>query len=580
MYFADTLNTLIMDLDYNSKQIADYCGLSNASLSRYRTGNRIPPVDSKQIDMLVNGLIKAAEDSGRKDWYSVQELKDILIKAIHTDLGDEDMALIVEKLNTLMTEFHIQNKTLAQYLNYDPSFLSKVRSGERKFSNIDSVITNVAKYVTGIVIEEDNTLELAELMNVPQSSLQSEKQIEEQLILWMNNSDKPSYDSEFSSFLKNLDTFNLEDYIRSIHFDTMKVPTAPIHIQTSKMFMGIEEFKDCELLFLKTTAMSKGVDKVIMYSDMPIEVMSQDVLFAKKWIYGMAALLKKGYTLQVIHNVDRPINEMLLGLEMYIPMYMTGQLEPYYFDKIQGTVFNTMLKYSSAAAVSGEAISGFHEHGQYYYTTKKSELEYYNMRAKDMLSKAKPLLEIYNSNRKSEYRRKLRSITAEGNLKAIRSSLPLYTIDNDLLDKILSHSELSMAERDLIRRYMTSEKNRVSKLLKKFDIECVVPIISEEEFKEYPMSLSISGLFLDKNIQYRYDEYLQHLESTKAFAEENKNYHLSEKKDTLFKNIQILISRGKCVIVSKNTSPAIQFIINHPKMVAAIEKLDMSVLSK
>ena len=321
MYFADTLNTLIMDLDYNSKQIADYCGLSNASLSRYRTGNRIPPVDSKQIDMLVNGLIKAAEDSGRKDWYSDQELKDILIKAIHADLGDEDMALIVEKLNTLMTEFHIQNKTLAQYLNYDPSFLSKVRSGERKFSNIDSVITNVAKYVTDIVIEEDNTLELAELINVPQSSLQSEKQIEEQLILWMNNSDKSSYDSEFSSFLKNLDSFNLEDYIRSRHFDTMKVPTAPIHIQTSKMFMGIEEFKDCELLFLKTTAMSKGVDKVVMYSDMPIEAMSQDVIFARKWIYGMAALLKKGYTLQIIHNVDRPINEMLLGLEMYIPMY-------------------------------------------------------------------------------------------------------------------------------------------------------------------------------------------------------------------------------------------------------------------
>ena len=56
MYFADTLNTLIMDLDYNSKQIADYCGLSNASLSRYRTGNRIPPVDSKKKDMLVKML--------------------------------------------------------------------------------------------------------------------------------------------------------------------------------------------------------------------------------------------------------------------------------------------------------------------------------------------------------------------------------------------------------------------------------------------------------------------------------------------------------------------------------------------
>ena len=190
----------------------------------------------------------------------------------------------------------------------------------------------------------------------------------------MGNSDKATYDSEFSSFLKNLDTFNLEDYIRNIHFDTMKVPTAPIHIQTSKMYMGIEEFKECELQFLKNHSYVQRVDKVVMYSDMPIEAMSQDTLFAKKWLYGMAALLKKGYTLQVIHNVDRPINEMLLGLEMYIPMYMTGHLEPYYFDKIQGTVFNTMLKFSNAAAVSGEAISGFHEHGQYYYTTKRVNL--------------------------------------------------------------------------------------------------------------------------------------------------------------------------------------------------------------
>ena len=580
MYFADTLNSLIMDLNYNSKQIADYCGLSNASLSRYRTGNRIPPVDSKQVDMLVNGLIKAAEDSGKKDWYSAEELKGILIKAIHADLGDEDMVLIVKKLNTLMAEFHIQNKALAQYLNYDPSFLSKVRSGERKFSNIDSVISNVAKYVTKIVIDEDKTLELAELINVPQSSLQNEKQIEEQIELWMGNSDKATYDSEFSSFLKNLDTFNLEDYIRNIHFDTMKVPTAPIHIQTSKMYMGIEEFKECELQFLKTTAMSKASGSVIMYSDMPINRMSQDTLFAKKWLYGMSALLKKGYTLQMIHNVDRPINEMLLGLELYIPMYMTGQMEPYYFDKIQGSVFQNMLKVSNTAAISGEAIAGYHERGQYYYTTRKNELEYYNTRAKDMLSKAKPLMEIYNTTRKSEYHRKLRSITAEGNLKSIRSSLPLYTIDNDLLDKILSHSELSMNERELIRRYTASEKNRIGNILKRSEISSVIPVVSEEEFKEYPMTLALAGLFLDKNIHYRYEEYLQHMESTRAFAEEHENYHLTEKKDTLFRNIQILISKGKCVIVSKNTSPAIHFIINHPKMVAAIERLDISVLSK
>lgn len=41
-------------------------------------------------------------------------------------------------------------------------------------------------------------------------------------------------------------------------------------------------------------------------------------------------VFKKGHHLNIIHNVDRPFNEMMLGLESWIPIYMTGQISPYY----------------------------------------------------------------------------------------------------------------------------------------------------------------------------------------------------------------------------------------------------------
>ena len=49
-----------------------------------------------------------------------------------------------------------------------------------------------------------------------------------------------------------------------------------------------------ELDFLKATVLSKSQEDVIMYSDMPIEEMAKDLEFSKKWMFGMACMLKKG----------------------------------------------------------------------------------------------------------------------------------------------------------------------------------------------------------------------------------------------------------------------------------------------
>ena len=101
----------------------------------------------------------------------------------------------------------------------------------------------------------------------------------------------------------------------------------------------LQEMMESELDFLKATVLSKSTAPVIMYSDMPIKEMAKDPEFPKKWMFGLAMMLKKGLHLNMIHNIDRPFAEMMLGLESWIPMYMTGQISPYYLKGVQNNVF-------------------------------------------------------------------------------------------------------------------------------------------------------------------------------------------------------------------------------------------------
>ena len=56
-----------------------------------------------------------------------------------------------------------------------------------------------------------------------------------------------------------------------------------------------------------------------------------------------------------------------------------------------------------------------------------------------------------------------------------------------------------------------------------------------------------------------------------AFAEHNPNYTVLSQHTRIFRNIQIRIKHSERVIISKNKSPVIHFVIRHPKMRKAIE---------
>ena len=570
MNFKEVLNKYLKELNCSSKKLSNESGLSESVISRYRSGERTPVKNSEQLNKLTKALFNIAKDNG-KNKYTFDKIESDFNSTLASD--DFDYTTFSNNLNTLITSLNINTHEMSKYIVFDASHISRIRYGKAKPSNPVEFSNKICSYIFNRYKNPDDINNLMMIIGCKKSDLSNEK-IYSTLFNWLTSEIVP-VKNQISDFLHHLDSFNLDDYIKVIKFDELKVPSIPFYKAKTKHYYGIEEMKQGELNFFKGTVLSKSREDIFMCSDMPMEDMAKDIDFGKKWMFAIAMCLKKGHHLNIIHNLDRPFNEMMLGLESWIPIYMTGQISPYYLSNLKNNIYNHLNYVSAAAALSGECINGFHNKGMYYLTTNKNEIEYYKEKSDLLLKKAKPLMEIYRESNIKEYHLFLKK---DENIECDRtryiSSLPLFTISDELLIKILKRNKLTKEEINKIIKYKNNEFKYMNSILKKNKVFDYIYVIKENEFISDTPSLSLNNLFIDKIINYTYKEYIEHLKLTNEYAKNNKNYNILTEKDKTFKNITITILKNNHVIISKNSNPTIHFVIRHPKLVTAIESFN------
>lgn len=458
-------------------------------------------------------------------------------------------------------------------MNFVASYLSRVCSGQRKPANTEEFITQVCRYVTRRCLKNDQKEALCALVGTPAEQPTKPEQYTALLMEWLCAAKQRDAES-VSKFLAHLDTFDLNEYIEAIHFGEIKVPSLPFQLPASRNYYGIEEMKQGELDFFKATALSKSAAPVFMCSDMPMADMAEDLDFGKKWMFGIAVALRKGLHLDIIHNIDRPFEEMMLGLESWIPIYMTGQVSPYYLKGVQNTVYCHFHYVSGAAALTGECINGFHEDGHYHFTNNREEVQHSRRIADHLLQKAQPLMEIYKAPQADLFRAFLKNDAATvGARQNILSAPPLYTMPEDLLGRILKRSGMSAADAESINATLKQQTENIEQILTANTVIDELPHVSEEAFRASPLTLSLSNAFIENTVTYTYEEYTAHLKATKIFAEQHPNYTVRFAEKPAFRNIQIQIHENEWVMLSKSKAPAIHFVIRHSKMLSAFQNM-------
>ena len=559
MSFKDILNEYLEKINCSSKELSNVSNISESVISRYRSGERTPKENSKQIEKLIDAIYELANNKNIK--IDKKEIEERLNKSI-TKENNFDYDSFSKNFNELINILKININDISKFIAFDSSHISRIRYGKARPSDPIAFSKKVCEYIGYKYTDSNSKKKLCTILNC------KEKDVFEELYKFLTNNSKNSK-NYINDFLNNLDDFNLNDFIKAIKFDKLKVPTIPFYKTKSKHYYGIEEMKKGEIDFFKNTIFSKDKNDIFMCSDMPMEDMAEDINFGKKWMFMIAMSLKKGLHLNIIHNLDRPFNEMMLGLESWIPIYMTGQVSPYYLKEVKNSVYNHLNYVSSACALEGECIKGFHNKGKYYLTTNNKEISYYKEKSKLLLKKANSLMDIYTIDNKNSYNIFLyNDYKTHSDRKRYLSSLPIFTMSNSLLKKILKRNKLSNDEIKEIIEYKKNEEMINLELLNDNIITDNIYIEKEEDFINNEIYLSLENLFTDKKIKYSYDEYLEHLEELKKFK--NKNYKVVYMDNKTFKNITVTILEKNFVLISKNANPVVHFVIRHPKLIDAI----------
>ena len=397
MELGFVLNEYLHRLSCTAKALAEASGVSAIQLSRWRNGSR--RTSAEMLSRIAAGIAKLSDGALREDAV-LSELLDTMPAPKRSGSG------LGQRLDLLLDALKIHTSEVARVLNFDPSYLSRIRSGKRNPANNEAIIDGVSRYIARRCNSEAERAAAAELIGTDAAALSDAETYRDVLAAWLRSGSirRLLGGADFSSLLQTLDSFDLNEYIRVLRIEEEEARAEPPRLPEERSVTGLKNMMRCELDFFRATALSDSEERILIYSDMPLTELAKDASYPKQWMQSVAELVKKGLRIEMIHNVDRPFEELLLGLEVHIPIYMTGRITPYYLKESNSGPFRHLLEVSGAAALSGEAISGHYAEGRYTLSFDPAEIRYCQKRAAALKEKAAPLVDIYPQEREEAFR--------------------------------------------------------------------------------------------------------------------------------------------------------------------------------
>ena len=232
MKFCEKLNEYLALLECTAKDISDISGISPATISRYKSGERIPESDSEAFSGLCRAVAGIAEKQESPD-ITYEKVKSEFLACEDVVFGDKE--LLRQNFNALITAMDININKLCRCANYDVSTVFRIRNGTRKPADIRRFAESVAAFTAREKQSPAELMALAELIGCKEEEIAETTARNERLRDWLLAGQLPQKaPGNIGNFLNKLDEFDLNEYIKAIKFNELKVPTVPFQMPASK----------------------------------------------------------------------------------------------------------------------------------------------------------------------------------------------------------------------------------------------------------------------------------------------------------------------------------------------------------
>ena len=587
MGFAEEFGRCIDELGCCAADLSDLTGLSRSTISRYRNGSRLPSEES--IPQLAEALVRASAISADisladtsappgLDVALIEEISRRLSQSLRSDQPEYDYELFRERMNALIDALGITLSDLSNALNHDPSHLSRIRTGRRRPGDPRVLATGLAGYISRTYTSEADlrTIEQAiSFRSVPASCAPDfpGAGLEIALLDWLMEGQREA-SRDIVSFARTLDEFSPADYTWRRILSSIALPAAPFRIPPQRDYLGERELREGELDFLMATLMARNAREMLIYSDFPIETSLADKSFMRRWVSGVALLLKRGVHLDMVHCLDRPRGELIAGLEAWVPFYMTGQISGHYLPEVAGQPFHHLLMASKAAVLTGSCVRGRHEFAKARLVRRKKDVAQEGESAAAMLELAKPLVKAFDERHNRDFLTAIEEdLPRASELLILVTSPPVFVMSDELLERILANSGVGEREGRLVLADVRRERALIESFLAHGSVRVNMATLSRTAFEERPVTLVSPSIRCKKPLSYAYSDYTRHIAELCACQERFDSLSVASVSHAPYRNLHVVVCDDAWAAFIKGRSPVTHFLLCHPHLVQATRAL-------
>jgi hypothetical protein len=289
---------------------------------------------------------------------------------------------IGKKLDYLMNLTSTRNNVLAKALNFDSSHISRIRNGERGLPRQKSFIAPAAEFFARR-IREPFQIKGAEDMICPGESWPLDTGAQAALIAaWLEEEDTETGHPSASS-----------------HQGTAFCQSGSADAR-GFFYYGNEGKRQAAERLLTSAAGSDEPVTLLLYSDEDMSWMTEDPEYFRKWAGLMMQNLTKGNRIRMIHNMSRNLGELMDALAGWIPLYLTGSIEPWYCPRIRDGLFHQtrFIIQGREAAFGGYTVSGI-QSAYTVYTYDRDMLQLLEEQFNGLLQISKPLMQVFTGSK-------------------------------------------------------------------------------------------------------------------------------------------------------------------------------------
>ena len=306
--------------------------------------------------------------------------------------------MLAERLDYLMKLTNTRNAELAKALNFDPSYISRMRSGKRGLPSHHPFIDPAARFFAKQVTEDYQKQSLSDMILDGRVWPEDPDTARVILSTWLDDEEGIGFNDSISRFLDRLSkTTSLDptEYYPDTDPFTGSADPALKDKTYVTFYHGNEGKREAVLEMLRSMAVSGRSDVFLCHTDESLDWVSENHYFTAKWYALLAQYIRGGGRIRIIHTISRDLGELLNAIDRWLPLYVTGAVEPWYCPRTRDGIFHrSLFVMPGMAALTSNSIGPRSNDSLCMFTRDPEALLAFEKEFYDLLALCRPLAEV------------------------------------------------------------------------------------------------------------------------------------------------------------------------------------------